>query len=610
MAGFYLTTKSLTEDKAKKVFSFLSFSPNAWKTEFRDEKHHCILSRLDREDIWAPAQDDLNNIHVYLSGRIALEQEQWNKEFKKNRRGGLAASHIIEEYSKKELSSINSLNGAFAIVIIDFSRDKIIIVTDKLGFYPVYVYDTGTDLSLSTNTDTLSRLNDQNEELDLISIAEVLKFGYCIHPNTYYKNIKQLDPGSVYEIKSNHLIKVKQYWEPQPLFLEYNSKEALTIELAEAIQSSVRRRTIKELGKTGVFLSAGADSRSILAAADNPSALTSFTFFDVKNNEYNLAEQIAEAYGSQHIGLKRDPEHYGLGAKLAAKVISGHWNITDVHYANFIDELNKFEIENYLSGCFADFLFKGIAYNRTELKLFNKNLPLYKIAPFSQEWYFHISTLKSNYDRLSSERNLSSYSGIELNLENDLTYWKIEKARLFPISREATFGSRQFLFRSLPWDPILADNDLLEMFQKIPPKWKINGDLWKKSVNKLSVRSKNIIDNNNLAPLNYGKIGITFKFLEGVLKRKITGKDVDGTELGKFITRGSWPNFQFYLENSKIIAELWQLKNHEIQELFSSVLGFNPFKIAIRGWAQSDHLLFYRLLTLKLWFEENNTTRN
>lgn len=610
MAGFHLTIYKSDQEsifnaaEAAKIFYTLSFSHLAWKSEYHEENLHYVLSRVDRKDIWAPAQNDTEKIHVCLSGRIALDKAEWNKGLNRYNKGGLASSYIINEYLKKGLQLTNQLNGAYLILIIDKKKQKNFLITDRMGFYPVYYFICNEFISISTNFDSISKIK-SNLNYDLESMAEMLKFGYIVHPNTYFKEIKQLDPASIYEITKNGIIKLKNYWELHPLFEVKQSKKELINDLSNAIKIAVKKRTQELLGSTGLFLSAGADSRAIISSAENPAKIISFTFFDVENNEYNLAKRIAEAYHSKHIGLKRDPEHYGLGAKFAAKVISGVWNIRDVHYANFLDILIKYNIDNYLSGCFADYLFKGLAFNRKPVKLFNKNLPFYKIDTFQQGWYSHVSELISKYNTLASERNLNAYQYDNINLNNELTLWKIEKARLFPISREADFGGRLFLFRTLPWDPVLADNDLLEMFQRIPPRWKLNGIIWKKAVYKLSDKTRKIPDNNNLAPLNYNKLGVTIKFFEGVLRRKITGRDIDGTPLNTIITRGSWPNFYYYLKNSKILNELWNIYTPISFEIFNEILGYNPYKYSTIEWADKDINLFFRLLTLKLWLESN-----
>ena len=604
MAGLYITTKTINDEEAAKIFSTLAFTDLDWKSELKEEKLNFILSRVDKKNIWAPAQNDDEQIQVCLSGRIALDKVEWNKGLNGNNKGGLACSYIINEYLDKGLQITNELNGTYLILIIDKKKQQNLLITDKMGFYPAFYFICSEFISITTNFDSITKVV-SNINYDLDTMAEMLKFGYSVHPNTYFKEIKQLDPASIYAITKNGIRKLKQYWELQPKFEFKQSKKELITDLSYAIKNAVKKRTQEFLGSTGLFLSAGADSRSILSGAENRSKAISFTFFDVQNNEYNLAKRIAEAYNSQHIGLKRDPEYYGLGAKFAAKVISGLWNITDAHYTNFLLTLNKYNIDNYLSGCFADFLFKGIAFNRKPVKLFNKNLPFYELDSFKQEWYFHVSEFFSKYNNLAQKRNLSAYQDIDLNLNNELTQWKIEKARLSPISREATFGSRQFLLRTLPWDPVLADNDLLEMFQKIPPRWKINGVVWKKAVYQIASEVRNIVDNNNLAPLNYNKFGVTIKFCEGILRRKITGKDVDGTSLNTVITRGSWPNLYYYLKSSKILNDLWSNNTVISVEIFNEILGYNPYDYSTIEWADKDINLFFRLLTLKLWLESN-----
>lgn len=601
MAGIFITSKNIMNHSLHDFISGLSFTSNDWKYEYTSTVFQCVLTRVDRKDLWSPAIDIENKIFIGISGRIVLTPDQWQTGLSKSHRGGAAASYLIDEYLRKGIGLASNLNGAYTIFIIDENKEEAFLITDRLGFYPIFIYQNPHYITISTNFDSIAKF-EGNLAYDLETMAEMLKFGYSVHPYTYYKQVKQLDPSSVYKLEKNKIERLLQYWKPEPNF-EFNDKK-LIFELSHSISDAVKLRTQKILGETGVFLSAGADSRVVLAASVDPSTIKSFTFYDVRNNEFNLASNIARAYGSEHIGLQREKEHYALGAEKASKIISALWNIQDAHYTNFIEKITSYNLDNLLSGCFADYLFKGIALNRSSIKLLGRPIPLYKTSAFNQKWYFAVSELKSNYDKISIDRNLSQYDGIDLTHDDETTKWMIEIARLYPISREATIGSRILLLRTLPWDPVLSDYNILQVYQKIPPSLKVNGFVWKKAVFELAEKVRHIVDNNNLSPLNANSFSITLHFLKGVLYRKVRHKDVDGTNLNDVVTRGSWPNFYVYLKRSEIFNKLW-LRNRKITEdMFVEILGYNPYEWTTTDWADKDINLFFRMLTLKLWLEK------
>lgn len=132
------------------------------------------------------------------------------------------------------------------------------------------------------------------------------------HPYTYYKNIKSLDYGSVYEFDlSSRNVKcesVKKYFEFNFDVENSLSEWDLAEELATAFKKAVNRRILPVFGK-GVFsLSGGLDSRTLLCAAENKDDIVAFSFFDEENLEFKTARAIAKEAGVELIPLKRDFE--------------------------------------------------------------------------------------------------------------------------------------------------------------------------------------------------------------------------------------------------------------------------------------------------------------
>ena len=120
------------------------------------------------------------------------------------------------------------------------------------------------------------------------------------------------------------------------------------------------------------MLSSGADSRAPLFAACNPSKVTCFTFYDEPNAELRGAQAWATV-GARHIPLKRNSEYYIENAAQAVRMSGGMWSTDSAHYGGFIDRLQEENPGVVLTGCYADYLFKGLSYNRAQ-ELFLANL--------------------------------------------------------------------------------------------------------------------------------------------------------------------------------------------------------------------------------------------
>ena len=69
-------------------------------------------------------------------------------------------------------------------------------------------------------------------------------------------------------------------------------------------------------------------------------------------------------------------------------------------------------------------------------------------------------------------------------------------------------------------------------------------------------------------------------------------------------TPGSWPNWRFYLQHSKVIEQLWTRPNPAARTVFTEILGQDPYRKSIQEYAGSERALFQRLFTQKLWFDQ------
>ena len=444
----------------------------------------------------------------------------------------------------------------------------------------------------------------ETHDLDLLSMAEVLSTGTATHPNTYYRDIEVMDPGCVYTWTAGDPARKQTYWEPDYQGDGRARVKELGEELERALRGAVERRTLPSLGPTGVLLSGGADSRAVLYAACEPAAVTSITFYGTPNAELETARRLAERVGSKHIGLQREFEHYGLGAPQAVRVSGGMWNLLDAHYTGFIPQLRALGLDNLLTGCYADYFFKGLTSNRAYKTLFGKNLPLYNFAPFSHRWYAPHGPVAEKWRGPVRERLRSAYDGLDLADESDAGRWAIELRRMRPVAREADTAGRLLLQRTLPWDPLFADTKLIDVYQKVPPSLKLNGQVWENAVGRICRAGGDITNNNSLSRIGASQTEKTLAFLRGVAHRKVFGRDVDGTPLDGSVTRGSWPDFNHYIRHSKVMPGLWAEPSSEARDVLGDIVGVDPWSRPMEEWAKGGSLRFLRLVTLKLWLDQ------
>lgn len=178
-------------------------------------------------------------------------------------------SQFKDAWVEKGVSSLNLLNGNWCCVIWDHQKDELFLARDPYGINKLYFSMVGKQLYFSTSLKFCSIPDDQ---LDLNSVADFLRYLYIPAPATIFKNVKALLPGEVICYKNNSIKPVK-YAAPvfEPLLNPRSvSKQGINIEdevneLESLIFKSVEDR-LSDKESNFLLLSGGKDS-SILAAA-------------------------------------------------------------------------------------------------------------------------------------------------------------------------------------------------------------------------------------------------------------------------------------------------------------------------------------------------------
>lgn len=570
------------------------------------------LARVDAEDLWAPAHDPQTGLGVALVGRVAFDANVWRQADDLPYQGGKACRLLLREWLGNPGAFAANLNGAFAIIIHDPARQSLHLITDRLGAYPVYRVESCPALRLSSHPDILADwLADEGitSELDIDTLAESLAMGCGVHPHTFHRNIKQLDPASQYTFKLDgdgvHTERTV-YWRPTAPDRESRiDSETWVDAIATALRDSTRRRTLSVFGNAGLLLSGGLDSRAILFGAENPGRIRCVTFCDRENAEASTAIQLAEAAGARHHLILRDPEHYAKGAKESVRVSGGMWSIKDAHYQNLLADLQAMGFGVLLTGCFADYLLKGLAFNKEPVTLLGKPTPIQRLGPFSPEYYQPHFSLAPEWRRRIDAR-YSERVPPSLRIGYGQNPSAVEDLRVRPLSREADAMGRLFMWRTLPWDPVMADREIVDLYAAMPPEMKLDFRVYSRAVARVvGPAGRHVVNNNYGTPLESGVARVvTTHFLmrlEGKLRRfgeRLAGRDAD------MVTRGSWPEFSVYVARSPMIAELWRSPSPFVRDLFFGVLGRDAWATPLTSWGHGDNDLFLRLLTLKLWLEQ------
>lgn len=601
MSGFLLADSRSAPFAAQASLTFvpgdqaLSCAWPGWATS---------LVRQDGGEDWAPAWSSEHGTGLLLWGRPRLAGDAWQKADAIALPGGRAARFLLDCWLQGgEAAFEAALNGAAVALLWDGNRHCLHLWTDRAGVMPVYEAP-GRFLALASHPDALADwllAQGGSPTLDTESMAELLATGAVSPPYSLYNEIRLLPPArhfcwSADADRAWHLSSQSNYWQAPAPDLTL-SRESAAEGIAAALKAACGRQAP---GKTVLLLSGGADSRGLLFAHPEPGDLHCVTFCDSENDEVARARDVATVAGVRHEIWQRDPEHYGLGALATIRASSGMGSIKDAHFAAFHGRLSALGAGSIITGCYADYLLKGLALNREPYRLLGRELPVERLAPYAPDFYQPAFSLAGRANQVVAARRLAR-EGEQAAVRYARSPREIENVRVFPLAREADSMGRLYLQASLPWDPVFADRDLLEFYGRLTPELKLNSEAFALAVLRLLPASARAIPNNNDGQFPLG-LSVRRKLLSSSLSlvRRAVLNRFTATRQETLASWCSWPNFAYYVGHSQQLARLWSEYPAGCDDLLGDLLGRSLEARSQADWAAQPSL-YLRLLTLRTW---------
>lgn len=602
MGDFYLDLRPREERQTALAADRLRHFKDVQVTVFEERAFSAVIAREDNPEIWAPFRSNAIPVTVMLAGRIALDAPEWRAAREVEGVGGLACKWIFKQYAEAGVKALELLNGNFTAIVHDAretGRERIFIVMDRAGYAPGYrAEDIDKTPVFSSNPDLLAAAIGAWDNLDVTSMAEFVVRAQVSYPFTYYKKVRGLEYGAITSISlTGHgevTVTQKRYHDFSFRGSDDPGEHAvLASEFAQAFRSAVRRRSQPEMGKSFLALSGGLDSRTVLSASGG--RLIAFSFFDEENSESRVAAQITKALGAEHLKLRRRPDHYAETAAAGVRMEGGMTRFLTNLFLGFRDELLGRGMENFLCGCYCDYMFKGLLGNKKIRKLSRLETQI----PFTHQWYAPILKIDSSampavWGRIEEIVPV----GLRNKMDNASMH-EVQWRRLFPVSYEPdTRGTPQRVMR---WSAVTSDKDMLDMFRRIPYQIKLNNRIFHAMMREVCPQDVlSFWDANINAPVDGSELR---KFL-GKWHKALGYQIEKRRPKTKIASSGSAPNWDYYLTHSEKMNELWMRSNPLAREILTAVAGFDPFEKTMEWWTTGQHPdRIIRLITLKIWLD-------
>ena len=348
-----------------------------------------------------PMFDSTKNYVIVFNGEIynykSIKEELIKKNYKFKSNSDTEV--LLNAYIEWGNDCFSKLEGMFAFVIYDKTKDEVIIARDHLGIKPLYYVKNSSFCLFGSEIKSFSKIF--KFELNEKQLYQQLVYGYVSGEDTIFKDIYRVRPGSFIKFNKNGIIRENLYYDVTANLKEESNLNLNYEEIKKDLHESILRHTMSDVGYN-VQLSGGIDSSYITAVLSKEYNQTlntySITLENFKEDENKYQEIVSRKCNTIHHSFSATCKDMLDNFEKA----TWHYDIPIVHPASvFLMQLCKHSIDNskvILTGEGADELFGG--YSTFNNMVLNK----YKIL-LNVQHYEKLLNLIPPISKLKSVKN-------------------------------------------------------------------------------------------------------------------------------------------------------------------------------------------------------------
>jgi asparagine synthase (glutamine-hydrolysing) len=261
------------------------------------------------------------------SVRLVFNGEIYN--FQELRRGLVSRGHVFRSNADSEVivhlyeelgdRAINELDGMFALGIWDSTRRRLLLARDRAGKKPLFVWQGSGRVVFASEIKALAAHPDVTLLIDESALPYYFLYGYVPHPQTFYRGVTHVEPGTVVEFDEDGRRTERKYWQltfPPPAPSHAHDRPAAVVRVRELVTAAVERRLTSDV-PLGAFLSGGIDSAIIVGVmsrlASKPVRTFSIGFDDDPAfDESAEAKATAKHFRTDHTEFRVRPSAVDL----------------------------------------------------------------------------------------------------------------------------------------------------------------------------------------------------------------------------------------------------------------------------------------------------------
>ena len=223
---------------------------------------------------------------------------------------------ILEAWRAWGTGCLTRFRGMFAFALHDMRDRTLALARDPFGKKPLFIARSGLGggegLIFASEIQALLKHPGISPELDEAALHDFLEWRYVPGPQTFFRGIEKLPPGSVLTWKNGH-VTTERYWLPpeESAAGRAEAPEDAIARFIEIFDEAVRLRLRADV-PVGAFLSGGLDSTAIVATLAHqgvPDIRTfSVGFRGDPASELRHAEETAKIIGTTHTSLELETD--------------------------------------------------------------------------------------------------------------------------------------------------------------------------------------------------------------------------------------------------------------------------------------------------------------
>jgi asparagine synthase (glutamine-hydrolysing) len=209
---------------------------------------------------------------------------------------------ILHAYEQWGDDCVRRFRGMFAFALWDTTKQRLLLVRDRLGIKPLYWAVAGNVLLFGSEIKAILASGYIDPQPNLDTLPELLGTRYVSGADTLFRGVHKLLPGHMLAFEQGE-VKTRQYWDVPvgshdglPELGRQPSDRQIVERFLELLEESVRLRLMSDV-PLGMFLSGGIDSSAIAALMaaliDRPLQTFSVAFSERAFNELAYAREVA-----------------------------------------------------------------------------------------------------------------------------------------------------------------------------------------------------------------------------------------------------------------------------------------------------------------------------